>query len=241
MRTVLVTHATQYAGPGAVSTLVRLGWRVIAHDISFGLAGAREDYAAAHAGVLCLAAQQPAALADEICARGWTLDAVVSNDVYPNTPQPVEAIDPVEALRSFEALFLFPMQLAQCLLPSMRARRSGSFVFVTSARALRPEPGYALATSVRAAATTFATALAREVAADGIQVNVVAPNYLYSEMYYPRARFIDDPAGRATVAGLVPMGRLGAPEEVGELIAFLASGRAGFVTGQVIPFTGGWP
>jgi len=83
--------------------------------------------------------------------------------------------------------------------------------------------------------------LSREVASFGIQVNVVAPNYLYSEMYYSRARFIDDPEGREHIASVVPMGRLGEPEEVGELIAFLASGRSSFVTGQVIQFTGGWP
>ncbi|HMV20831.1 MAG TPA: SDR family oxidoreductase [Rhodocyclaceae bacterium] len=45
----------------------------------------------------------------------------------------------------------------------------------------------------------------------------------------------------AAIAAKVPLGRLGKPEEVGELIAFLASGRASFVTGQVIDFTGGWP
>lgn len=72
-------------------------------------------------------------------------------------------------------------------------------------------------------------------------MNVVAPKYLYSEACYPRARFIDDPEGRARIAARVPMGRLGRPEEVGELIAFLASNRAPFVTGQVIDFTGGWP
>jgi NAD(P)-dependent dehydrogenase (short-subunit alcohol dehydrogenase family) len=70
---------------------------------------------------------------------------------------------------------------------------------------------------------------------------VVAPNYLYSEAYYPRARFIDEPEGRAQIAAKVPLGRLGRPEEIGELIGFLASGRAPFVTGQVIDFTGGWP
>jgi hypothetical protein len=53
---------------------------------------------------------------------------------------------------------------------------------------------------------TFALAMAREAASAGIQVNVVAPNYLYSEMYYPRARFIDDPKGRDFIAGIVPMG-----------------------------------
>jgi 3-oxoacyl-[acyl-carrier protein] reductase len=105
----------------------------------------------------------------------------------------------------------------------------------------RPEPGFAVPTTVRAATTAFAKALAKEAAPFGIQANVVAPNYLFSEMYYPRARFVDDPVGRETIAHLVPFGRLGQPEEVGALIAFLASGKSSFTTGQVICFTGGWP
>lgn len=66
------------------------------------------------------------------------------------------------------------------------------------------------------------------------------PNYLYSEMYYPRARFIDDPAGAEVIRQTVPTGRLGTPEEFGELVAFLLSGKSTFTTGQVINFTGGW-
>lgn len=60
---------------------------------------------------------------------------------------------------------------------------------------------------------------------------------------YPitRARFIDDEAGQRIIADTLPAGRLGTPEEVGELIAFLVSEKCKFVTGQVIYFTGGWP
>lgn len=74
-----------------------------------------------------------------------------------------------------------------------------------------------------------------------IQVNVMAPNYLYSEAYYPKAQYIEDPTGAKSIAEKVPVGRLGAPEEVGELLFFLVSGKSTFVTGQVIDFTGGWP
>ena len=81
---------------------------------------------------------------------------------------------------------------------------------------------------------------ALEVAPFGIQANVVAPNYLYSEMYYPKARFVDSAEGRDLIARTVPFGRLGQPEEVGALICFLASGKSPFTTGQVIHFTGGW-
>ena len=241
MRTVLVTHVTQYTGPGVVDALLRHGCRVVCHDSTFGDLGARAAYLAGRPGVECLAAQRPDALGAELTTRGIVLDGLVSNDVHPNTPRPIEQIDLTELRESFEALCVFPLQLTQQLLPAMRARGGGSLVFITSARALRPEPGYAVPTSLRAATTTFATALAREVASAGIQVNVVAPNYLYSELYYPRARFIDDPQGRELIAGLVPMRRLGTPEEIGELVAFLVSGRSGFVTGQVIHFTGGWP
>jgi 3-oxoacyl-[acyl-carrier protein] reductase len=60
-------------------------------------------------------------------------------------------------------------------------------------------------------------------------------------MYYPRAKFIDDPDGRALIAEKVPFGRLGEPDEVGALIAFFASGASPFTTGQVVYFSGGWP
>ena len=113
-------------------------------------------------------------------------------------------------------------------------------MFVRWARPARPEPGFAVPTSLRAATTAFAKALAMEAAPFGIQSNVVAPNYLYSELYYPKARFVDDSAGREAIARIVPFGRLGNPEEVGALIAFLASGKSSFTTGQVVHFSGGW-
>lgn len=135
----------------------------------------------------------------------------------------------------------FPFRLCQLVLPPLKAQRSGSIVFVTSARQLQPEPGFAVATSVRAGATALALAVAREAAPFGIQVNAIQPNYLYSEMYYPRAKFIDDPEGRQQIANIVPAGRLGEPEEFGQLVEFFVSGRSPFTTGQVINFTGCWP
>jgi len=240
-RCVLVTHVTQYTGPGAVDALLAADCAVYAHDASFADATARAAYEAAHHGVAALAAQGADALADELTALGVLPDAVVSNDVYPITRAPIESIALDDLRNTFEAVLLFPFRLTQRLLPAMKARGAGCFVFVTSARELRPEPGFAVPTTIRAGTTTFAQALAKETAADGIQANVVAPNYLYSELYYPRARFIDDPAGRARIAEIVPAGRLGTQAEAGELIAFLASGKSAFMTGQVLYFTGGWP
>jgi len=240
MRNVLLTNARQYCGPGAVTALVRSGARVLCHDASFVSPDARKSFEQ-ETGALALGARTPADIHAEVLAAAGLPDAIVSNDVYPITSNAIEDI-PLEDFRAtFDAVVLFPVALTQAFLPAMKQRRSGAFVFVTSARETRPEPGFAVPTSLRAATTAFAKALAKEAAPFGVQANVVAPNYLYSEMYYPRAKFIDDPAGRALIAEKVPLGRLGEPEEVGALIAFFASGASPFTTGQVVCFSGGWP
>jgi NAD(P)-dependent dehydrogenase (short-subunit alcohol dehydrogenase family) len=71
--------------------------------------------------------------------------------------------------------------------------------------------------------------------------SAATPNYLYSETYYPKARFVDDPAGRAYIEQTVPAGRLAEPEEIGELIHYLATMQGTFMTGAIIDFSGGWP
>lgn len=241
MTNVLITHVQQYVGPGVLPVLLREGLRPFCHDASFSDVDRAHSFEQAHPGTVALQAQTPDAMSVELQERGIAIDALIANDVFPNTPCPIEAVA-LQTLRdSFAALLEFPFRLTQLLLPAMKERGRGCFVFVTSARYLQPEPGFSVATTIRAGTTAFATALAREGAPFGIQVNVVAPNYLYSEAYYPRARFIDDPVGRADIAAKVPMGRLGTPEEIGELVAFLVSGRAPFVTGQIVNFTGGWP
>lgn len=239
MRIVLVTNATQYAGPGAVACLLAAGNVVICQDSSYG-SDAPAATSNENPNLHRLVSQSPNELHGEVLSRFGLPDAVVSNDVHPITRSDAEEIAEVDFRQSVEALFWRPMRIAQLFVPGMKRRRSGSFVFVTSAREARPEPGCALPTSVRAATTAFAKALAVEAAPYGLQVNVVAPNYLESEMYYPHARYVDDPNGRQLIQSTVPAGRLGRQEEVGQLIEFLTSGRSGFVTGQVVRFTGGW-
>lgn len=241
MTTVLLTHVNQFTGPGTLNVLLRDNVHVVCHDARFAAPDAVTIFAKEYPGALALTAQTPEELHDELTERGLDIDAAIFNDVFPNTPCPVEEIELATFRESFEALLLFPLRLSQLLLPAMKRKRQGSIAFVTSARYLKPEPGFAVATSIRAGTTALALALAREAAPCNIQVNVLAPNYLYSEAYYPRARFIDDPDGRKQIADTVPMGRLGDPMEVGELLAFMVSGRAPFMTGQVINFTGGWP
>jgi 3-oxoacyl-[acyl-carrier protein] reductase len=238
---VLLTNVRQYTGPGALAALLQDGNDVFCHDASFDEDAARSAFESEHPGAIALAAQEPKDIQREVFESAGLPDAIVSNDVYPITKRDIELIPIEDFDATFRSIVLFPIQLTQGFLPAFKKRRSGSFVFVTSARESRPEPGFAVPTTLRAATTAFARALSKEAAPFGVQANVVAPNYLYSELYYPKARFIEDPDGRAEIARIVPFGRLGEPGEVGALISFLASGKSPFTTGQVIYFTGGWP
>lgn len=240
-RTALVTNVMDYGGPGTVAALEKAGYRIACHDRTFTDPHTRETYAAAHPDVTAVSAQEPAEVVAEAIDILTTIDALISNDVHPNRPTPIEDVSLADLRATIEAVLVTPFRLAQAIIPHMKQRRAGSIVLITSARELQPEPGFSVPTTARAGATTFALALAREVAPSGIQVNAVAPNYLYSELYYPRERFIDDPAGRRLIEDRVPVGRLGTPEELGALVEFLASGTSQFLTGQVIAFTGGWP
>ena len=239
MHKVFVSNVLEYTGPGVVEVLSRSGYEVICHDRAFTDAGSRAEFGQAE-NLTAIASQS----ADDIAAELEDLSPVsrfVLNDAHPNAPKDFEAIDIDELRSAHAALVEFPFRLCQLILPELKRQASGSIVFVTSARQLKPEPGFAVATSVRAGATALAMAVAREAAPFGIQVNAVQPNYLYSELYYPKAKFVDDPEGKAAIAATVPAGRLGEPEEFGALIEFCISGRSPFTTGQVINFTGGWP
>jgi 3-oxoacyl-[acyl-carrier protein] reductase len=237
----LATNVMEYGGPGAVAALEKAGYRIACHDRSFTDPRACEAYSVAHPEVTILSAQEPEAVVAEAVGSLTAIDALISNDIHPNRPTPIENVSLEDLRATIEAVLVTPFRLTQAVIPHMKERRTGSIVLVTSARELQPEPGFSVPTTARGGATTFALALARELAPSGIQVNAVAPNYLYSELYYPRERFIDDPVGRAAIADRVPLGRLGTPEEFGALVEFLASGNSRFVTGQVIAFTGGWP
>jgi NAD(P)-dependent dehydrogenase (short-subunit alcohol dehydrogenase family) len=241
MKLVLVTNAREYTGPGAVAALLKNGHTVACHDGSFVDAGSRVAHEQEYKASYALEAQSPEEIHAEVMARWGAPDAIVLNDVYPIIRREIGIIPAEDFRNTFEAVVMVPIALTQIFLPAMKSRGRGALVFVTSARETRPEPGFAVPTTLRAATTAFAKALAAEAAPFGIQANVVGPNYLASEMYYPRARFVDDPSGREAIARVVPFGRLGQQDEIGALIAFLASGQSPFLTGQVIYFTGGWP
>jgi 3-oxoacyl-[acyl-carrier protein] reductase len=138
------------------------------------------------------------------------------------------------ALRS---LVLAPRVLAEAVLPGMRERGWGRIVNVSSTSIREPIPALTLSNANRMAALGLLKTLADEVAGEGITVNTVATGMFATER-------LADPQGSLEGAEelarqRVPAKRLGRPEEYGDLVAFLCSERAAYLTGAVIPLDGG--
>jgi 3-oxoacyl-[acyl-carrier protein] reductase len=132
---------------------------------------------------------------------------------------------------------LAPRILTGGVLPAMRAAGWGRIVNVGSSSTREPIPYLSLSNTHRMAAVGFLKTLAGEVAADGITVNTVATGKFDTE------RLIALGGSHETVEEMarreVPAGRLGRPEEYGDLVAFICSERAAYLTGTVIPLDGG--
>lgn len=137
------------------------------------------------------------------------------------------------------------VEMSRALVPAMRQRGWGRVIGVTSLAVKRPVDDLVLSNALRAAVTGYYRTLANEVAADGVTVNTVLPGYTETD----RLTALADANARRTGSSSdavyqrwiadTPAGRLGQPEELAAVIAFLASDRAGFVTGQAICVDGG--
>ena len=138
---------------------------------------------------------------------------------------------------AYRSLVLAPRVLAEAVLPGMRERGWGRIVNVGSSTTREPNPALNLSNSHRMAAVGFLKTLSRGVAADGITVNTVATGRFATERLADGAGSLD--AAEEAAREEVPAGRLGLPEEYGDLVAFLCSERAAYVTGTVIPIDGG--
>jgi len=134
----------------------------------------------------------------------------------------------------FQSLWLAAVDAIQAALPQMAKGRFGRVLLVTSVAAKEPMSQLTISNGLRAGLTGLAKSLSVEVAAQGITVNCLLPGYTDTE----RLRELGIPAEKMTSA--VPAGRLGKPEELGALAAFLASTHAGYITGQAIAVDGGY-
>jgi 3-oxoacyl-[acyl-carrier protein] reductase len=177
-----------------------------------------------------------AALPDEVASRVGPVEILITNTGGPPLGGALDHEREVweEAYRS---LVLAPLVLADAVLPGMRERKWGRIVNVGSSSVREPIPHLTLSNANRMAAIGLFKTLATEVASDGITVNTVATGRFATDRLAENWGSWEEMEAKAPEG--IPAGRLGQPEEFGDLVAFICSERAAYLTGAVVPLDGG--
>jgi 3-oxoacyl-[acyl-carrier protein] reductase len=184
-------------------------------------------------------------LVEETLRRWSRIDVLVTNSGGP----PAGFFDDLEDgawLQAHELTLMSAVRLIRAVLPAMRAQAWGRIVNITSVSVKQPIDNLLLSNVYRPGVIGLAKTLSAQLAAEGITVNNVAPGYTRTDrvLELAQARAADEGKGveevLAETTASYPMGRMGEPEELAALVAFLASERAAYITGVTVQVDGGY-
>jgi 3-oxoacyl-[acyl-carrier protein] reductase len=238
-RVALVMGASRGIGRGIGAALAREGARVVLSSRSEERLG--EAVAEIGGGAMAIPAdasepERLTTLAREVEDAVGPIEILVLNTGGPPAGGAL-AHDLEEWERAYRSLVLAPRVITGAVVPGMRERGWGRIVNVGSTTTIELNPALNLSNSHRMATIGFLKTLAREVARDGITVNTVATGRFATDRMAELGGSMEQVEAAAREE--VPAGRLGRVEEYGDLVAFLCSERAAYVTGTVIPIDGG--
>jgi NAD(P)-dependent dehydrogenase (short-subunit alcohol dehydrogenase family) len=244
-RVILVTGAASGIGAAVCRALATPGVALLVHtrknrDGAERVA-AEARAAGADAGVALGDLAEPM-VADALVAQAVTqfggLDVLVSNAGFADRTAFADLTD-AAMTASMEAIHGAFFRLARAAIPHLKAGQDARVVAVSSfvAHAFRTDtPVFVASAAAKAALEALVRALAIELAPSGVTVNAVVPGFIRKD---PGAHVAIDPERLRQQVAVVPLGRVGLPQEVAAAIAFLASAAAGYITGQALHVDGG--
>ncbi|MFG6431960.1 3-oxoacyl-ACP reductase FabG [Roseateles sp. LYH14W] len=233
----LVTGASRGIGRAIALALAHEGWRVIGTATTESGAAGITEALAAHGGrgialnVTDAAASQAAV--DDIVAKEGGLHVLVNNaGITRDTLSMRMKDDDWDAVLDTNLKAVF--RLARAATKPMMKQRSGRIINITSVVGASGNAGQANYAAAKAGVAGLTRALARELGSRGITVNCVAPGFIATDMteVLPEAQ-------KAALLSQIPLGRLGAPEEIAAAVVFLASPGGAYITGSELHVNGG--
>ena len=229
-RTALVTGASQGIGLAIAQRLAGEGWNIINLDRAEPASGAPGEWLSID---LCDAQALQDLLEDLLSRR--SVDALVNNAGISQSATLEETTDEMFD-RTVAINMRAPMICARALLPPMKERGFGRIVNISSRAHLGKSHRTAYA-AAKGGVLSMAKVWALEYAAAGVTCNTIAPGPIRTELFElanPR-----DMPRTQEIVGMVPVGRLGEPEDIANAVAFFLDERSSFVTGQVLYVCGG--
>jgi 3-oxoacyl-[acyl-carrier protein] reductase len=169
-----------------------------------------------------------ASAADEIRSRVGPIDVVANAGGPPSGT--FDSFDDDALKQGFELTSASAWRLAKAVIPDMKKQGAGVLLFITSSSTKDIIPGLLLSNMMRPAVVGMAKTLSKELGGHGIRAVCVAPGRIET----PRTQSLGHWGTEA-----IPLGRLGRPQEVGDVVAFLASDRASYITGVTVLVDGG--
>ncbi|AYM64980.1 SDR family oxidoreductase [Agrobacterium fabrum] len=243
-RISIVTGAGIGIGQATAKALAARGDHVIVTDIleQKGTETAQGIVAAGGSAEFALydvrSTQATDALVADIEARHGGIDVIVANaGIAHRTPLPDLTDEKWDLTFDIDLKGIF--RLVRAAAPGMRARKSGSIVALSSIMGIAYGwDEHVHYSAAKSGVIGLVRGLAVELARDGVRVNGIAPGYIRTAQLLSEENSLG-PAGAEKAAEFIPMGRLGTPEDIADVIAFLASNDARYMTGQVLVVDGG--
>jgi 3-oxoacyl-[acyl-carrier protein] reductase len=240
-KTAVVTGAASGFGRGIAEDFTTEGARV--HLIDIDAAGAEAvatGLGASHSVADVSKGAEVARAFDEAVAALGDIDILVNNAGWSHPNQPLLETDFATFKRVYEINVDSIFHFAQAAVPHWRARgQGGVMINVGSTAGLSPRPGLSWYNGSKGAVNVLTQSLAVELAPDNIRVNAIAPVMGETALLETFMGMPDTPDNRARFLATIPLGRLSKPRDIAQAAVYLASDRAEFLTGVILPVDGG--